>query len=109
MQYWMVRLLTGFLTATISPGAGSSRARLCAQRLQAGAAPPTGTMTAMSEGVSLRRRFDDGELPDIELATGPDGALQTWHPFSVGLIALIRFFVEEDPGQAPAGCGTPER
>ena len=36
------------ITTTISPGAGSRRARLRAQRLQAGAAPPTGTMTATS-------------------------------------------------------------
>ena len=53
--------------------------------------------TAMSEGVSLRRRFDESELPELELRTGPDGSLQTWHPFAVGLLALLTLFVEVDP------------
>ncbi len=50
--------------------------------------------TALSEGVSLRRRFDEAELPDLGLATGPDGSIQVWHPFSVGMLALLRLFVE---------------
>lgn len=52
--------------------------------------------TALSEGVSMRRRFDDDELPGLTLTTGPDGEPQDWHPFCVGLLALLRLFVEVD-------------
>lgn len=49
--------------------------------------------TALADGVALRRQFTD-DLPDIELATGPDGQLETWNPLSIGLWAFTRFFSE---------------
>lgn len=56
--------------------------------------------TALSEGVSMRRRFDEDELPGLRLLTGPDGSAEDWHPFSVGLLALLRLFVQvDDPGE----------
>lgn len=53
--------------------------------------------TAVSEGVSLRRRFDDDELPALEMRTGGDGEAHRWHPFSVAMLALLTLFVEPDP------------
>lgn len=52
---------------------------------------------AVSEGVSVRTRFDEGELPNIVLKTGPDGEEQTWTAFAAGYWALLNTFLEVDP------------
>ena len=52
---------------------------------------------ALSEGISVRTRFDKGELPDVELRTGPDGELQSWTAFAAGYWALLNTFLEVDP------------
>ncbi len=58
--------------------------------------------TALADGVALRQQFTD-DLDDLELATGPDGELETWHPFSVGMWAISSFLTElvEQPTE---GC-----
>jgi hypothetical protein len=56
---------------------------------------------ALSEGVSVRTRFDKGELPDVELKTGPDGEEQTWTAFAAGYWALLNTFLEVDPDVHP--------
>jgi hypothetical protein len=58
----------------------------------------------MSEGVSLRRRFDDNELPSLTLTVGRS-IPQDWHPFSVGFAALLEFFLEPDPDHPSAVAG----
>lgn len=57
---------------------------------------------ALSEGASVRTRFDKEELPDIELLTGPDGESQTWTAFAAGYWALLNTFLEVDPDAEPA-------
>lgn len=52
---------------------------------------------ALSEGATLRTRFDPEEMPNEFLKTGPDGALQEWNAFAVGYWALLQTFLEEDP------------
>lgn len=52
---------------------------------------------ALSEGISVRTRFDKGELPDVELMTGPDGEMQSWTAFAAGYWALLNTFLEVDP------------
>lgn len=68
---------------------------------RAGLAPPgvdiarfvTMLVTALADGVALRQQLTE-DLVDIELATGPNGELETWHPFSIGMWAITRFFTE---------------
>jgi len=52
---------------------------------------------ALSEGVSVRTRFDKGELPNVDLKTGIDGELQEWTAFAAGFWALLNTYLEEDP------------
>jgi len=56
---------------------------------------------ALSEGVSVRTRFDKSELPDVELNTGTDGEAQTWTAFAAGYWALLNTFLEVDPDVHP--------
>ncbi len=51
----------------------------------------------LAEGATVRMRFDENELPDIQLMTGPDGAEQTWTAFAAGYWALLNTFLEIDP------------
>ena len=55
----------------------------------------------MAEGATVRMRFDKGELPDVELRTGPDGEAQTWTAFAAGYWALLNTFLEVDPDAQP--------
>jgi hypothetical protein len=52
--------------------------------------------TALADGVALRQQFTD-DLIDLELPTGPDGAPQTWHPYSVAMWAILSFLTEPVP------------
>lgn len=56
---------------------------------------------ALSEGISVRTRFDESELPDVVLNTGPDGEEQTWTAFAAGYWALLNTFLEVDPDAHP--------
>lgn len=58
---------------------------------------------AISEGVSVRTRFDESELPEVALKTGPDGEEQTWTAFAAGYWALLNTFLEVDPDVHPSG------
>lgn len=56
---------------------------------------------ALSEGASVRTRFDPRQLPDRILPTGPDGEDQTWSEFALGYWALLQAFIEIDPEVHP--------
>lgn len=56
---------------------------------------------ALSEGSSVRTRFDASQLPEVELRTGPDGQSQTWSTFAAGYWALIESLFEIDPEVHP--------
>lgn len=56
---------------------------------------------ALSEGSSVRTRFDASQLPDVELRTGPRGEFQTWSTFAAGYWALIESLFEIDPAAHP--------
>jgi hypothetical protein len=51
----------------------------------------------LAEGAIVRTRFDEDELPDIVLKTGPDGEEQPWTAFAAGYWALLNTFLEVDP------------
>ncbi len=51
---------------------------------------------ALSEGCSLRRRLDD-EMTRIRRPTGPNGEVQEWTIYGIGLEALVDRFFEDDP------------
>ncbi|MEQ8839971.1 MAG: hypothetical protein RIB98_03245 [Acidimicrobiales bacterium] len=51
----------------------------------------------LAEGATVRMRFDEDELPDVTLKTGPDGEEQTWTAFAAGYWALLNTFLEVDP------------
>ena len=57
---------------------------------------------ALIEGCVLRQVGAE-DLPLIQRPTGPDGALQEWTLFAVGLEALALQFFEPDPGWAHPG------
>ncbi|GJM36724.1 MAG: hypothetical protein DHS20C19_00910 [Acidimicrobiales bacterium] len=52
---------------------------------------------ALSEGSTLRTRFDPTELPTQELSTGASGEPQEWSAFAAGYWALLNSFLEVDP------------
>jgi hypothetical protein len=62
----------------------------------------------LAEGATVRMRFDESELPDVVLKTGPDGAEQTWTAFAAGYWALLNTFLEVDP-EAQAGDADDDR
>lgn len=51
----------------------------------------------LAEGAIVRMRFEEDELPNIVLKTGPDGEEQTWTAFAAGYWALLNTFLEVDP------------
>jgi len=51
---------------------------------------------ALVEGCSLRDRVTEG-MTSIMRATGPDGRMQEWTTFSIGLVALANEFFEPIP------------
>ena len=51
---------------------------------------------ALVEGCSLRDRVTDG-MANIMRPTGPDGQMQEWTTFSIGLVALAAEFFEPIP------------
>ena len=55
--------------------------------------------TALSEGASLRTRFDQGELSAVRMSPGGTAKFEDWHPFSIGVLALLSFFMEEAPAE----------
>jgi hypothetical protein len=57
--------------------------------------------TALSEGSTVRTRFDPGEMPDEYMKTGPNGELQKWSAFAAGYWALLQTFLEVDPEVHP--------
>jgi len=57
-------------------------------------------LTALVEGSALRQRADAG-MRDIELPTGPDGALRSWTVLGIGMDALVDQFFELDPDWTP--------
>jgi len=54
---------------------------------------------ALVEGCSLRDRITDG-MSKIMRATGPDGQMQEWTTFSIGLVALATEFFEPIPSSS---------
>ena len=60
----------------------------------------TEAMLAWSEGHSIRQRVS-GSVSRLSLPTGPDGGLQEWTLFGVGLEALVFRFLEPDPEFVP--------
>jgi hypothetical protein len=57
--------------------------------------------TALSEGVTVRTRLSETELPPLMLATGPNGEFQKWSAFAAGYWALLQTFLEIDPEAHP--------
>jgi hypothetical protein len=51
---------------------------------------------ALVEGYSLRVRVTEGST-NIMRATGPDGQMQEWTAFSIGMVALVAEFFEPIP------------
>jgi len=64
--------------------------------------------TALSEGSTVRTRFDPEEMPDVYLRTGPNGELQKWSAFAAGYWALLQTFLEVDPETHPDLVDGPE-
>jgi len=60
----------------------------------------TEAVVAWSEGQSIRQRVS-GQASRLSLPTGPDGGLQEWTLFGVGLEALTLQFFEPDPDFVP--------
>jgi hypothetical protein len=58
---------------------------------------------ALAEGCALRYGVDPTSTRDIMRPTGPNGELQEWTLFSVGVEALFRAFLEIDPDWDPGG------
>jgi hypothetical protein len=56
---------------------------------------------AFSEGQSIRQRVS-GDVSRLSLPTGPDGELQEWTLFGVGIEALVQQFFEPDPTFTPS-------
>ncbi|MDW3217292.1 MAG: hypothetical protein R8F63_01655 [Acidimicrobiales bacterium] len=56
---------------------------------------------ALSEGSTLRTRFDPAELPTVQLATALGGEQQEWSVFAAGYWALLNSFLEIDPEAHP--------
>jgi hypothetical protein len=55
---------------------------------------------AWTEGQTIRQRIS-GVAPRLSLPTGPDGGMQVWTLFSVGLEGLVLQFFEPDPDFIP--------
>ena len=60
----------------------------------------TDAALAWSEGQAIRQRVS-GEVTRLSLPTGPDGEMQEWTLFGVGIEALVQQFFEPDPSFAP--------
>lgn len=60
----------------------------------------TEAVVAWSEGQTIRQRVS-GQASRLSLPTGPDGGLQEWTLFGVGLEALTLQFFEPDPDFVP--------
>jgi len=58
------------------------------------------SVTAYSEGCSLSQRTV-GAVEWVSRPTGPDGEVQEWSLFAVGLEALVHQFLEPDPDVSP--------
>jgi hypothetical protein len=58
---------------------------------------------ALAEGCVLRTRVDADNMEGLWLPTGPEGELQEWTLFSIGLDALVRQFFELTPEWVPPG------
>ena len=56
----------------------------------------------LAEGATIRMRFDESELPDVALKTGPDGEEQMWTAFAAGYWALLNTYLEVDPDVHPS-------
>jgi hypothetical protein len=56
---------------------------------------------ALAEGCVLRTRVDADNMEGLRLPTGPEGELQEWTLFSIGLDALVRQFFELIPDWDP--------
>ncbi|MBV8463133.1 MAG: hypothetical protein JO368_07555 [Acidimicrobiales bacterium] len=56
---------------------------------------------AYTEGSAIRDRVDSTMSQPIERPTGPAGEAEAWTPFTVGLEALTRAFLEVDPDWTP--------
>ncbi len=55
---------------------------------------------ALVEGYSLRDRVTEG-TGNIMRPTGPDGQMQEWTAFSIGMVALVTEFFEPIPSSSP--------
>ncbi len=55
---------------------------------------------ALVEGCSLRDRVTEG-MTSIMRPTGPNGQMQEWTTFSIGLVALANEFFEPVPSSSP--------
>jgi hypothetical protein len=60
----------------------------------------TEAVVAWSEGQTIRQRVS-GQVSRLSLPTGPDGGLQEWTLFGVGLEAFTLQFFEPDPDFVP--------
>ena len=60
----------------------------------------TVSIGAMAEGCALRNRVDS-DMEGVMLPTGPDGELQEWTLFGLGLESLALRYLELDPDWAP--------
>ncbi len=60
----------------------------------------TTTVTALSEGCSLRQRIS-GRRDTVRRPTGPGGEEQEWTMFAVGLETMVATFFEPDPDYVP--------
>jgi hypothetical protein len=56
---------------------------------------------AWSEGQAIRQRVS-GAVSRLSLPTGPDGEMQEWTLFGVGIEALVQQFFEPDPSFVPS-------
>jgi len=61
---------------------------------------------AWSEGQTIRQRIS-GVTSRLSLPTGPDGGMQEWTLFSVGLEGLVLQFFEPDPDFTPPDSSSP--
>ena len=56
---------------------------------------------ALAEGVALRSKFDPDYRAETDLTLRPDGEVEGWSLFSVGLVALVDQYFEPDPDFDP--------
>ncbi len=58
-------------------------------------------IAAMAEGCALRDRYDRNTLRGIKRATGPDGQIEQWTLFGIGIESLCRQMLEAIPRWRP--------